>query len=210
MKVSYEAKLFLPYCANLRALIESVADTFDALNNVAVTIAESSNEINKALLKKSNVFAINRELEDQLIHFAYGRKLKKGESAPASHSAKSAYDYIKRLDGSGIPNLYELYGNLCQFTHPAAHSVSYLCFPDAEDSYVFTAQFEDARIEAFAKEHWETMSLLLMYGFNPGLILLKVLLYMKAENFHVQPIQKIDLSNIKAWSTCKNMMDIAS
>lgn len=72
---SYENKLFLPYCACFRALIESVADTYDALNSIAASLAENKKAINELLLKNSDKIIVSKELEDKLIHFAYARKI---------------------------------------------------------------------------------------------------------------------------------------
>jgi len=65
--------------------------------------------------------ALAPELESMLIHFAYARKLRAGEG-PALLSAATAKDTVSCLLESA-PAAVEVYGMLCEYSHPAAASV---------------------------------------------------------------------------------------
>ncbi|WMD20185.1 hypothetical protein RAS12_26840 [Achromobacter seleniivolatilans] len=88
VQISHDENLYLPFCANLRSLIESAADSLTGVAGAAQTFAENCNSINDSLRCKSHKIVISQELEDQLIHFSHGRKLVKGDDAPQAHSAR--------------------------------------------------------------------------------------------------------------------------
>ena len=101
------ATFFLPFCASFRALIESAADGYDALSNVASTLAEYREIVNQSLQGKAEQPVLAVELEDQLIHFSHARKLSKRDASPLSHKAKPTADYVRSLEKADLPRLYE-------------------------------------------------------------------------------------------------------
>lgn len=206
MVAAEQAGLFLPYCANLRALIESAADSFDSLKVIAQTISSNVFVVESSLSKQLEAFAICREMEDVLIHFSHGRKLERGELAPESHKAKAPHEYIRPLEAMGIPGAYELYSSLCQFTHPASWSVSYLMEQKSDDLFVMTPNADRRLIDQLCVECRETMPKLLMAAFNPSILVLRVLLELKLPEFHVPLVKTFDLSNIKAWRDCEALL----
>ncbi|GLX87501.1 hypothetical protein Pfra02_00700 [Pseudomonas fragi] len=208
MVTCYANNLFLPFCACFRALIESTADTYDALGNVAITLAECRSDVNPALKLMAKQGVMARELEDQLIHFSHARKLSKQDEAPPSHSAKQAAEYIRALEKASLPGLYECYSELCQYTHPAAHSVASLLVPTSEDSFLLAPAYDQLRIEALIVKHKSLMLPLLMFAFNPGALVLKVLLHFDTPQFHSSGIRNIDLSGISGWMACAKKMGV--
>lgn len=206
MASGYESGLFLPYCASFRGLVESVADTYDALNNVAVTIAENSVRINESLNKTAAIASLCGDLENQLIHFAFAHKPKKGQVVPHTHVAKTVADYLRPLVLSGFDGLQELYAELCQYTHPAAHSVHYLLAEPSPDSFVLYGEHEDLRIKSFAEQHAGVFPYLLMLGFNSALLLLKVLRHINTPAFQVPVVDKLDAENIPAWISISSFL----
>jgi hypothetical protein len=191
--------LFLPYCASFRGLLESIADTYDALNNVAITLAQHHAPINQCLQGTSSFIMCSEELEDQLIHFSYARKLEKGEVAPTSHRAKTAADCLAQLSLPNGLSARELYAELCQFTHPAAHSVHYLLIQANDNSAILFGQGEKSRVRRHAQHHEAYFLPLLMLGFNPGFLVLKVLQSLKAAQYHVPIVDDFNIDNIPAW-----------
>ncbi len=191
--------LFLPYCASFRGLLESIADTYDALNNVAITLAQHHVRINQSLQGTANFSMCSANLEHQLIHFSFARKLKKGESAPASHQAKTAADYLAQLSLPNGLSAKELYAELCQFTHPAAHSVRYLLIPYGDDSEVLFGEGERVRVRGHAHRNEAYFLPLMMLGFNPGFLVLKVLRALNVGDYQVPGVDNFNLDSIRAW-----------
>jgi hypothetical protein len=208
MCISYSNSLFLPFCASFRSLIESTADGYDALGNVAATLAECRSMVNEALQLKAAQGLLAKELEDQLIHFSHARKLSKGDTAPATHSAKQAADYVRSLEKANLPRLYECYSELCQYTHPAAYSVVHLLTPSSDGVFLLTPGHDQLRIDSLVEKYRSLMLPLLMFAFNPGVLILKVLLYFDAPQFQSMGIQKIDLSEVNGWKKYAKKMGV--
>lgn len=208
MSTSYSNDLFLPFCASFRALIESAADGYDALNNVATSLAENRNRVNQTLRQEAKQFVVAEELENQLIHFSHARKLPKGTEAPPTHNAKQVAEYIRALEESGLKGLYACYSDLCQYTHPAAHSVANLLIPTQTSSLLLVPNHDQYRIEAFLEQYRELLVPLLMAAFTPGVLALKVLLHFDASQFHCREVRNVGLNEIKAWKRCAAAMGV--
>jgi hypothetical protein len=206
MCAAYDAKVFLPYCASLRGLVESVADTYDALNGVAVSLAENHAAIDAAVRGCSTIPTLSGDLEDALIHFAYAHKPAKGVDVPTSHIAKTVADYLKPLAGGPSGDVKGLYGELCQFTHPAAHSVQYMCVHEDESSFVLVGDHDEIRIEGFAKSHANFFPSLFMLAFNAPVLLLKVLSTLPVPPYHVEFVRNLDLGEIPAWRKISQLL----
>lgn len=208
MCVSYSNNLFLPFCASFRALIESAADGYDALSNVGASLAELRGDVNKILNFKSETVLLAAKLEDQLIHFSHARKLNRDEEAPSTHSAKQAAGYVRMLEKAMAPNLYECYSELCQYTHPAAHSVVNLLMPLSEDEWTLVPEHDQIRIDALLERYESIVLPLLMSAFNPGVLVLKVLLYFESPKFHSSGVRRLDLSNVGGWGKYAKTMGV--
>ncbi|WP_224367626.1 hypothetical protein [Hyalangium versicolor] len=213
MMMGYSQGLFLPFCASFRALIESAADGYDVLRHVAVTLAECRNTVNpiiqlKSDVRFSNVLLIAKELEDSLIHFSHARKLTKGEVAPESHKAKTAAEYVKSLEQQSVPGLYDCYSELCQFTHPAAHSVGHLLVPESQTDFVLVPAHDEKRIEHLIKARQKLVVPLFMSAFNPGALALKVLLHFDVPQLHTPAIRRMNLRGLPGWRKYAAKMDV--
>ncbi|KTC58844.1 hypothetical protein [Pseudomonas savastanoi] len=208
MTTCYAAGLFLPFCACFRALIESTADTYDALSSVAINLSECRADVNNVLKLAATKSLIAGELEEKLIHFSHARKLPTKNASPKSHNAKQAANYVNTLEKAGLAGLYELYSELCQYTHPAAHSVASSLLPTSEDSFNLTTVCDSLQIELMIEKNKPLLLPLLMYAFNPGALILKVLLHFDAPQFHASGIRRVDLSGISGWISCAKKMGV--
>src|SRR5205807_1462669 len=83
-------------------------------------------DIQRSLAGRSPEIGPCRMLEEQLIHFLYGRKLAQSEPAPHFHSAQHMTVYIQALCTDTDRTVEHLYRDLCQIAHPAAQSVHWL------------------------------------------------------------------------------------
>lgn len=208
MSSSYSNNLFLPFCASFRALIESAADGYDALGNVAASLAEIRDLVNPILQLQQKQTVLATELENQLIHFSHARKLKRGEVAPDYHNAKQVAEYVKSLESAGLAGLYECYSELCQYTHPAAQSISHLLHPLTDESYSLTPSQDQIYIETMMEQYKPLMLPLFMYSFNPGVLVLKVLMYFDVPQFHSSGVRDLDLRRVGGWPKYAKKMGV--
>jgi len=118
---AYEDRNVLVLAAALRGFVEAGADTFDGLSDVAPTLADCHTIIRSAIAGELSHFALLPELENSLIHFAYGRKLVR-DAGPRLHQAKTAKDY-NSVVAEFLPEIADLYELLCEYSHPAARTV---------------------------------------------------------------------------------------
>ena len=132
----YAGPNFLIYAAAMRSLLESAADTVSALISVPATLAENFRMIENALTKRpTDILVECTELEDTLIHYSHGRKVKREEEKPPkSHHAKTISDYLDILE-RGVPGVSNMYTLLCDVVHPGASSVFYLLDGDAGSDF---------------------------------------------------------------------------
>jgi hypothetical protein len=193
----------LAFAAALRGLMESAGDTQTALNNVPGTLARDHVRIKDAVLGKSGRCAfIIDEMENQLVHFAYARKLKRDEIAPATHQAnpiQGDQGYFEILEKGKVPRVAELYRKLCDFTHPGASSVWLWLRPHGEYEVEVTSNQEEEVISWFVSEYRQTLSKLLQFGFNGPVITLAVLNYFPVKSLHTPALRSWDLSSIPLW-----------
>jgi hypothetical protein len=209
VQVARDQNLYLPFCANLRSLIESAADSLTGVAGAAQTFAENSGHVNAALSLKCHQIAISRELEDQLIHFSHGRKLAKDEDAPQSHLAKSARTYIDQLERLGLAQAHTLYGALCQVTHPASDSLSHFLWETGDVEFTLHPHNDRTAISALIQRYKVLLDALLRYAFNQPIILLRVLQHIDLPDYHSREISRLDLSAMPGWQKCARLMGVA-
>ncbi len=207
MNSAYEAGLFLPFCASLRAFLESAVDTFHGLNGVALSLAENRTIIKRALGGQCEGVYISSELENILIHFAYAHKPPKGAEVPATYVAKTMADYLKLIKSAPYGDITQLYAELCQFTHPAAHSVHYMLEAPDDDTLLFRGNIDKQLIEGYAKDRQSYFPVLFMLAFNTPMLVLKVLLHFNLPSYHLRFLKSVDLGGVPAWQKVENILN---
>lgn len=208
--VTYQSGLFLPFCAALRGLIESAADTCHAFLGVPLRLAYSRVHVHAALTGTGCGNFPSSELEDALIHFSHGRKLSKPESKanPGSHQARSNRDYIdviKKME----PSIELLYTQLCELSHPAADSVHWM--NEVNPGLPWTIRFvgtgkSSACIVAILSEYRDAIVNVLQGAFNAPLVTLKVLSMFDMPELAVKGMEEICLDGIPLWHKVRQVM----
>jgi hypothetical protein len=126
---AYNNNNYLIFSASIRGLLESVSDSNYSLRRVPHFLEQFSGEIEKAIKKLNEFhsasmedfkFTICSDLEEDLLHFIYARRLSRKNSDPNYHNAQTNTNYINTLDNT---KFLDLYSDLCQITHPAMPSV---------------------------------------------------------------------------------------
>lgn len=130
-------------CSSIRGLIEACGDTFYTLSKVIYPICDNFKEIEIALNGYSSRLMISSEIENELIHFIYARKLDKIQksSFDSAHNARQVRDYINAI---GSQSVTELYAELCQVSHPSALSLIPFILSTDENEFVLHKENVDS------------------------------------------------------------------
>jgi hypothetical protein len=207
---AYQFKSYLGFCASLRGFIESAADSMYSLNGVAQGLSSNWKQIKKALNGKAESPFCAQELEERLIHFLYARRVDKKEVAPSAHRALQNRQYIDTIR-TFDPELERLYCKLVEIVHPAEDSVSWMVHSTI-DQDCFRVQCMADRNSATAicsilDEFGNSLKNLLMAGFNNSLLTLKFLRTVDFAGVDLRCMDKVDLSQLKAWESIRNQIN---
>ena len=186
-----------------RALLEATGDSSSALQAIPLTLAENHHLIRRCLSGKERRVWGSRDLEDRMIHFTHGRKLRPGEekAAPSSHQAKSSSNYVRELARySGMSEALALYGELCQLSHPAADSVAYFFSPvDDGPGFGIDPSRDRDKIDEVVDRYQGLFESFLSVALNP--ILLSIGVFHRFDLFPKIPeLQKMNFSGIPLWA----------
>lgn len=192
-----------------RALLEAIGDSSIGLDAIPLTLAKNHRFIRRCLSGKENRLSGSSELEDRMIHFTHGRKLRPTEkkTAPPSHRAKPTSEYIKELGRySGMSDVSALYGELCELSHPAADSVAYFFSPLGNGrTFGIDGSRDRAKIDEVINRYRNLFESLLMAAMNPILLSLKVF-----HQFDVIPkipeLREVNLDGIPAWAKIEALL----
>lgn len=202
----------LVLAAALRGLIEAVADSWYTLNQVGGTFSKEFYRIRQALKGRAKAIYHVEGLEDRLIHFMYARRLDRGEEAPEGHRARTTAKYLESL-GGGIfaAETKEVYGRLCQMTHPAAHSILGWLQPlsgiDGEQ-WVLVPGDEKAAIERLMRPlRVSLIRGLCETGFNPALIVLWITNRLPLPEYHCGSIDELRLDGIEMFDEARRRIE---
>lgn len=199
---AYESENLFAFAACLRGAIESAADTFDALDAVAPSLASSHTLFKQALKGRMTEMRLHPDLERRLIHFSHGRRIEKGEEAPESHKAKTATAYLKRFASEQQTEIEQCYATLCQITHPAWQSV----VPFLEISHdgalvkISATPLDRESIETLAASNLTAMLPIFVLAIMPPILTLRVLNKLPLAAMRTGAADKIDLSGSEAWA----------
>lgn len=218
--ISIKDNNLLSFTANLRSLIECSGDNLLSLLSIPTTLVDNFSIISKCLKGEINdKIYTSEQLEAILIHFSYARKITSEEKNtngkfPKYLNAKPAAEYLKKLDNK-IDNgpITDLYSMLCQFAHPAAHSIHYLfqvSFDKTKYEFKYSQNPDKEYIDRILNCYSDEIIKALHYGFNPGILTLKTLNFFDYDLTKTEYIDKIDLNELKVWTTIKEKMAILS
>lgn len=153
--------------SSLRGLLESCADTHEALADAVVNLADSHSVLKKAVAGSLEEGVFHKHLEDTLIHFTHAQRHPKGATVPITHKAKHTTAYIKALGQSADVDFGPLYEVLCQVSHPAAASLFMYTESDGAGNYRVIDECDDQLIPLFLKAHENPIRAMLLLGCLP-------------------------------------------
>ena len=195
----------LSFAAAFRGFIESVADSSSSLSIVPLTLARQHSDIVEMLSGNSHHLLFSSELEGELIHFAHARYLSASEAknSPPHHKARRVQDYIDILRQGNVENVAQCYREMCDLTHPGRSSV-WMWLRQTQNTVCLSADQGGSIISHCIQENRKTFTELLMFGFNPSILTLKVLNLFPISRLHTPQIEGWNLSSISGWIKCKN------
>ncbi len=130
---------FFAFCASLRGLLESAADSVSCLTYVSMTLAKNYKMLRAALRREvKDGIVCSEELENILIHYSHAKRQPKGPEVPPHYSAKTSQEYLKFLEGPPVGAVQNLFAELCEVTHPTERTVAIFIARDAADSEKYT------------------------------------------------------------------------
>jgi hypothetical protein len=178
---------YLGLACCLRGLLESAADTFHSLRVVPLTIASSRKMVERAVLGglQTNDY-LAEDLENQLIHFIYARRISaRGQAAPG-HKAETSTTYIQNLLSQNDVSVRELYKKLCELTHPAADSVVWMLKTSPEFELLQFGGTHDARfVRLLVDHHAKAIKTLAIIPVDISVCTLRVLNLLPLPEIHV-------------------------
>ena len=165
----------LMLAAGIRGFLEAAADTFQSFSDVPSTLADCHMVVRPAINGElSDRAALAPELEGMLIHFAYARRLKRGDG-PALHNATTAKDALSLLE-QAAPSIGAVYASLCDYAHPAAASVfRFAAERTHSDRVTFDPRSGVKKTQEILKLSEEVGPIALALGAPPAIMTLKVL-----------------------------------
>jgi len=171
---SYKSKNYYGFCASLRGLLEACSDSFYSIGKVILPIAENFSHIKTAIDGQAEQFIISEELENELIHYIYGRKLSASEreNFDNSHKAKQVREYLNSMQSELLDSLYS---ELCQVSHPSLLSFLPFMMESSDHELVLHKEFIDEELNKdLLNRYRSTIFEATEYALGPALCSLKL------------------------------------
>jgi hypothetical protein len=194
----YDVGNLYGWAAACRSLIEAAGDTVLSLSRVPLALAKNHHTIRAQLEGKGLEVLSAQEMEDDLIHFTHGRKIRKGTVAPDSHKARAPWEYVRLVEIMKITGAAEFYAELCEIVHPAAASVLTM-ISENDDGWRVCPSRQEKSLKDLARKNSELLSEVLMACFNPPLLTLRVL-HKFALFKKIEALRKYRFEGIPEWS----------
>lgn len=137
IETSYGQSSFFAFCASLRGMIESSADSFFSLRYTPQNLASYFRILASCISgAESTKVCVFKEMEDWGLHFLEAGKYDDKSRDKEHYQAKQTYEYIDAIEKDPFfGKVYPLYQELCQITHPSRES-TYLYFSRNNDHWV--------------------------------------------------------------------------
>ncbi|MGP9765448.1 hypothetical protein ACT3UM_06935 [Halomonas sp. AOP13-D3-9] len=171
---AYKSKNYYGFCASLRGLLEACSDSFYSIGKVIIPISENFSHIKKAIDGEAKKLVLATEVENELIHYIYGRKLSPSEreSFEDSHKAKQVRQY---LDSIQSEQLNDLYSELCQVSHPSLMSFIPFMLETPDQGLLLHNEFIDEELNInLLERHRSTIYETTLFALGPALCSLKL------------------------------------
>ena len=203
---AFDDRNLIVFSACIRGLLESSADTWDALGAVAITIAAHRPLISDALDGRLHKSCVAEDLENRLIHFTFARNPEKGVMASDHHRAKRVSAYLEHFEQEQ-PSIRKFYTHLCDLVHPGARSIlSFVRASEQGTKITLSLSEEDQHLTWLGGALRLVVPEIMAGGFNTGVLILKTLNAFPVKEVHTPAIDKIPLLPIPAWRQIQDLL----
>lgn len=209
--IAYREKDYYLFCVALRGLIESCADSFYTLGKANPAFATKKGYVEKIFSStKIKEVRISTELENELIHFIFARKLSKDEQKryPEAHQAEQVRCYLRALNNDKVAKAYS---HLCQISHPSLESINIFLRAESANNINLSSNCDDLKlIVNLWEEYEETIGTLINQAITPAICGLRLI-----NLYHVDCLTsyKLDdklLNNLNCGKYWENLLLISS
>ncbi len=174
--IAYKEKDYYLFCVALRGLIESCADSFYTFGKANPAFATNKDYIEKLFSStKIKEVRISTELENELIHFIFARKLGKDEQKkyPEAHQAEQVRRYLKVLNNDKV---LKVYSHLCQISHPSFESINIFLKGESANNISVSSNCDDSKlITNLWEEYEEVIGTLINHALTPAICGLRLI-----------------------------------
>lgn len=184
MNDSWNSNNYYGFCSSIRGLIEACSDSYYTISKIIDPVAEKLYLIEQALNLEAKVLLLSEEVENELIHYMYGRKLKGPEKNenPQSHQTLQVTQYLNHI---GDDDIKTLYSELCQVSHPSMMSFAPFTHSDEEYKFILHNQDIDSILNETLLNRYRTKILLAInFAVVPSIALLKIINMLNAESMN--------------------------
>lgn len=196
------------FCASLRGLLESCADTFYTLRSVPLTFAKDFFVIKEQIGQRSGTLTTHAPLEDLLIHYIQATKLSQPQAKqyPDSFKAKTIREYASAMDDE---ELNELYQWLCGVSHPAYESTKILLFLHKGQTIVCNDSFdmEKVTIRDIMQSYAPALTRMIRLYMNNMVSVLFILNELGIESLTTTIEGELDFKQTKVWEDIQFYMN---
>lgn len=207
IEVSYGQSAFFAFCASLRGMIESSADSYFSLRHVPLNLAQYF-EIFVGCISgtQSENLHIFKELEDFGIHFLEAGRYDDKSRDKGHYKAKKTWEYIQAIDSDPFfGKVYPLYQELCQISHPSRES-TYLHFSSVNNAWsVRTIDFE-SRIERLLSVPDVDYDAIFQASFNAALITIWIIDQFRITGMMCPQIRSVNFDSIAGFKKIKDKL----
>ena len=195
---SYKSQNYILLASAIRGFLESSCDFYYSLCPLPLTIAENYMEIDIAVKGKMHNSLIGLEqLEKPLLHFQEAQRQGVHNSVEPYLKAETAKKYMEHEHFNEL-NLYKMYGDLCQITHPAKQSLS-VYLQEHEYLLKFRIHLEN-EINALVEKCFPNMERLLEITSNLIIVSLKTLnLFSDNHGLFTKTVEEYNMNDIPLW-----------
>ena len=192
---------FTAFAAAYRGFLEAAADTFDVFDNVSWWLAQMHADARLAVQGRMEELTLCPDVENALIHFTHAGYVGRGEDAAETHRAKHTKQYLKGLEGSGFPEVYECYRELSDVAHPGLGSVKCYAGPlsSGRTGYRLVCDQDADLIGSFCDKYQKVTERTMFFGVVPPILVLRVLNELPIEPLHTPTLWDAGVERHPAW-----------
>lgn len=209
--IAYKGKDYYLFCVALRGLIESCADSFYTLGKANPFFAKHKKYIEDLFLSSHMAeIRISSELENELIHFIFARKLSRAEQRkyPEAHQAEQVRHYLNALNNDKV---VKAYSHLCQISHPSFESINIFLSSDSPNNINLSSNCDDMKLMInLWEEYEETIGTLINQAITPAICGLKLLNLYQIECLTSYKLEDKFLNNLNCGKYWENLLFISS